>query len=139
MGIIPVSFLRFILVGVANTLVGLGVIWCVKELLWRGNVVSNISGYVVGVTVSFILNKRWTFSFRGDSGAALIRFLTVVIISYVANLLTVLALVRVSGRDSFWFQVCGAVAYSSLFYLGCRWYAFPQGRRKPRDARATAE
>src|ERR1700733_12389687 len=99
------SIIRFIFVGVANTAVGLSVIWGTRNLIGASDVIANIAGYAVGITVSFMLNKRWTFAFKGSHGAALCRFLTVFAVSYSANLLLVLALIWVSGQDSFWYQV----------------------------------
>jgi putative flippase GtrA len=131
---ISATLVKFLLVGVANTGVGLSVIWIVKEILGASDAVSNMTGYVVGVTVSFLLNKRWTFGFRGDGGASLLRFLLVFGISYAANLGTVLTLIKMSGHDSFWCQVCGTIPYSALFYVGCRWYAFQTARGRSAQA-----
>jgi len=122
---LPLSFIRFLIVGVANTAVGLTVIWVTRNLLHAGNTLANTLGYVVGITVSFFLNRNWSFSFRGDRGRSLLRFLLVFAVAYAANLVTVLALVELTESDSFWYQVCGVAPYSMLFYLGCRWYAFP--------------
>jgi putative flippase GtrA len=127
---LPISLLRFLIVGMANTLVGLSVIWIAKEMVGVGDALANISGYVVGVTVSFVLNKRWSFSFRGDRGASLLRFLLVFAMAYSANLVSVLGAIALTGRDSFWFQVCGVLPYTTLFYLGCRFYAFPNSLAK---------
>jgi putative flippase GtrA len=126
------SLVRFTAVGGANTAVGLGGIWVAKEVIGVGDAAANISGYVVGVTVSFLLNKRWSFEFRGKNLAASIRFLLVFAGAYTANLCTVLALLRISGRESFWYQVCGVIPYTMIFYAGCRWYAFPSGAARSR-------
>jgi putative flippase GtrA len=134
--IISASLVRFLIVGLANTCVGLGVIWCAKDLAGVSDAKSNVVGYVVGVTVSFLLNKRWTFSFRGHAGASFLRFLLVFAVSYAANLGTVLGLIDVTGQDSFWCQVCGVVPYSTIFYLGCRWYAFAGACEVTHDASA---
>ena len=39
---------RFLGVGAANTLIGLGVIYACKRLLGFGDVLANVSGYAVG-------------------------------------------------------------------------------------------
>ena len=51
---------RFVTTGVLNTLVGFVVIW---GLLAFGvhDLVANAAGYAVGLSLSFILNRRWTF------------------------------------------------------------------------------
>lgn len=118
------SLLRFVLVGITNSCVGLATIWIAKHFLSAGDAYANAFGYVIGVAVSFFLNKQWTFAFRGGSAGALARFLVVFAVSYSANLLTVLTLIAATGHDYFLFQVFGMPPYSILFYLGCRWYAF---------------
>jgi putative flippase GtrA len=124
------SVIKFLLVGVSNTVVGLGVIWAAK---WLGasDVVANIVGYVVAVTLSFLLNKRWTFAFQGERRPALVRFLAVFGVAYAVNLGAVLSLIEMTGLDTFWCQTLGVIPYSTLFYLGSRWYAFPNTVVKP--------
>jgi putative flippase GtrA len=119
------SITRFLLVGISNTTIGLICIWATTRLLGADSITANLLGYAVGISVSFTLNRRWTFSFRGNGCSALLRFLLVFGFAYLANLLTVLGLIGLSGRDSFWFQIYGAAPYSVLLFLGCRWYAFP--------------
>jgi putative flippase GtrA len=128
---IPASLIKFLVVGVTNTAVGLSVIWGAKWLAGAGDVTANVAGYAVGMTFSFLLNKRWTFSFRGERCASLLRFLMVFAVAYVANLATVLGLIEVTGLDPFWCQALGTIPYSSLFYLGSRLYAFPNRTATP--------
>ena len=130
--------IRFLLVGVANTLVGLSAIWVIKELMGTNDITANVAGYAIGLTVSFFLNKRWTFGFRGGAARSLLRFLAVFAVSYSANLVTVVSLVKVTGSAAFWCQACGVIPYSTLFYLGCRCYAFPPGSLKSHDAHSLA-
>ena len=61
---------RFVLVGVLNTLSGLGVIYALKLLLSMNDVAANFVGYSVGLLIGYVLNARWTFSFRGPLSAA---------------------------------------------------------------------
>ena len=132
----PVSLVRFLVVGTVNTMAGLTVIWVLQELAGSGHVIANLGGYVIGVSVSFILNKRWSFSFRGAHVPAFLRFLLVFGIAYSTNLLIVVAVMSLAGSTSFWFQLCGAIPYTALFYIGCRWYVFRGSG--PGEARLTA-
>jgi putative flippase GtrA len=135
---ITASLFKFLLVGVVNTLIGLSVIWAMKELTRASDTTANITGYAVGVTLSFLLNKRWTFGFSGESAASLLRFLIVFAAAYMANLATVLTLIEMMRLDSFWCQALGVIPYSALLYLGCRWYVFPSVRGKSRDTSSAA-
>jgi putative flippase GtrA len=113
-------------VGLTNTFVGLSVIFATKTLLGAGDVLANIIGYAVGLAVSFLLNKRWTFRYRGHRLLSLLRFLTVFAVSYIANLITALSFIEIIGLSSIWGHALGMIPYSVLFYVGSRRYAFPE-------------
>jgi putative flippase GtrA len=117
------SLTRFLLVGAANTAVGLGVILAAKRWANLGDAAANLLGYGVGLAVSFTLNKKWTFRWSGRTPAALRRFLLVFAAAYAANLVTVLGLIR-AGVEGNWAQVCGVAPYTLVFYVGSRLYAF---------------
>ena len=120
------------MVGLANTTVGLTVILSAKSLAGADNVSANVAGYAVGLALSFALNRRWTFGFRGDARASLLRFLAVFAVAYAANLVAVLSLIEVLGVNAYWAQVLGVIPYTLLFYVGSRWYAFsPSMHRGP--------
>ena len=84
--------IRFLLVGVINTLVGLSIIYAAMYFFGFGIKSANLIGYLVGIMVSFTLNKKWTFKNRDRIGASLIRYLVVIGVAYVANLQTVIFL-----------------------------------------------
>ena len=125
------SFLRFGVVGVANTIVGLLVIWGTKSVVGLSDVAANCCGYAAGLASSFMLNKLWTFEARGKTVAGLVRFTAVFAFSYLSNLGTVLSCIRLTTINPLWCQVIGVIPYSVLLYLGCRWYAFRVAPRRP--------
>lgn len=55
------QFLRYLIVGVMNTMVTLIVIFLCKSLLGINMWVSNAIGYVAGLINSFVWNKTWVF------------------------------------------------------------------------------
>jgi putative flippase GtrA len=115
---------RFALVGVVNTFVGLGIVFAMKWAFGLGDAISNLIGYAVGLAVSFSLNRSWTFRFRGASAGALWRFGWVVFAAYCVNLSLVLAAVRWFGVDGYLAQTLGVVPYSALTYIGCKYWVF---------------
>jgi putative flippase GtrA len=121
--LLDIRFGKFLLVGVANTAFGLCVIYACKWGLGFDDVQANFAGYAVGLGLSFVLNKQWTFGFSGRTLPALTRFLVVFLAAYAANLTTVLVCIRVAGIDGDWAQLIGIVPYTLLFYLGSRCYA----------------
>lgn len=115
---------RFLGVGAANTLIGLGVIYACKRLLGFGDVLANVSGYAAGLTIGFLLNRRWTFGHTGNVRVAALRFLAVFGVAYSVNLLCVLLAIRAAGIDDYVSQAIGILPYTAIFYLGSRLYAF---------------
>lgn len=118
------TFLRFLLVGVLNTITGLGVIYACKWFLKFGDVNANISGYTVGLTLSFILNSRWTFRYQGPVAPAIARFFGVFLVAYFTNLAVVLTLIDGFALNSYLAQAIGIPPYTIVFYVGSRWLAF---------------
>ncbi len=115
---------RFALVGIANTLIGLAVIFAAKGLVGAGDIAANATGYGVGLVVSFLLNRSWTFSHDGEMLAAALRFLAAFAVGYAMNLATVLGLVHALGINAYLAQVLGVPPYAMTFFLLSKHFAF---------------
>jgi len=118
------TFVRFLLVGILNTITGLSIIYACKWFLEFGDVSANMCGYAVGLTVSFMLNSRWTFRYRGRVVPTVARFIGVFLIAYFSNLAVVLTLIDGFGLNSYLAQAIGIPPYTIVFYIGSRWFAF---------------
>jgi putative flippase GtrA len=125
--------LRFGLVGVLNTMVGLGVIFAAKAFLGLGDFAANLLGYALGLMCSFVLNRYWTFRHEGRAFAALWRFGIAFAVAYVLNLVTVFGLRDAMGVNSYLAQAGGCIPYTISFYLLSAYYVFP-ARRAPAPA-----
>jgi len=123
---IPRSAIRYLLVGVANTCIGLGTIYFGLYALRLHDLPANIFGYAVGIICSFLLNRNWTFSSVGPSGQQFVRFLIVTAAAYLANLGTVEALVSADRMNHYLAQALGTLPYTALGYLGHRFFTFRQ-------------
>jgi putative flippase GtrA len=64
---------RFILVGIVGNLIGLGLIYFLTSIIGIFYSISQIIGFIVGVTHNFIWNKVFTFQDR--SGKVLIQYI----------------------------------------------------------------
>jgi putative flippase GtrA len=116
--------IKFAVVGVANTLVGLSSIYLCKWLLGLGDVVANTCGYSIGLALSFFLNRRWTFRHSGPVIPALARFLAIFILAYLGNLVTVLVAINSLEMNSYVAQASGILPYTVIFFFGSRYVAF---------------
>lgn len=115
---------KFLSVGVVNTVVGLLIIYASKWLLGLSDALANAAGYGVGVCVSFMLNRKWTFRDGGAFSPALLRFILVFSIAYPINLLCVLYMIRQLGFNSYLAQALGTPPYTITFYLANRYFVF---------------
>ncbi len=126
--------LRFLVVGAANTLLGLLVIYTCKWLFRLDDVTSNVIGYLIALANSFFLNRAWTFANTGPVLPAMVRFAGVFIVAYLVNLATVLLAIDLLQVNSYLAQACGIAPYTVVSYLGSRYFAFrshPARTRSP--------
>jgi putative flippase GtrA len=125
---VRVEALRFAAVGVVNTLVGLVAIYAFLAWFGMSDAAANFFGYCIGWSISFVLNRRFTFRHRGDVGSALLRFVAVSIVAYSANLGVVLFTHRSLDVNVYVSQFFGVVTYTLVAFLGSYYYAFARTR-----------
>ena len=129
---------KFLLTGVINTLVGALVMFLLYNLAGCSYWFSSAANYLVGGTVSFFLNKYFTFQNRERSWTQVLRFaLTVAscwLIAYgLARPLTLRLLAGMGEKlQTNAAMVVGMGLYTVLNYLGQRFFAFKTSR--PEDA-----
>lgn len=115
---------RFLSVGVANTFVGLLVIYAAKWFLHFGDVAANAAGYSVGLVLSFTLNSRWTFAYIGPRLPALAKFGFVALSAYGINLLTVMGAISYFEVNGYVAQAMGIAPYTLTTYLASKYLVF---------------
>lgn len=124
------TFWKFILVGVANTLVGTGVMFLCYNLLHMGYWPSSAANYICGSILSYFLNKYFTFRNRERGLRVVLRFVLNISACYlvaygVAKPLVAWALsgagktVQENGA-----MLVGMCLFVLLNYLGQRFFAF---------------
>lgn len=116
--------LRFGLVGLANTGIGVAVILSLQALTPAGPYLANAGGYAVGLVVSFLGNRSWTF--RAGDGAVTpqaLRFLGSFALAYGFNI-AVLAGGLAAGLPPLLAQLPAIAAYSAAFFLLGRYWVF---------------
>jgi len=118
------TLIRYLLVGVVNTLVGLGTIYFAMYFLQLEIVQANVLGYSVGILVSFTLNKTWTFNSSDHVVSSFLRYLLVLAVAYAANLATVLYTNSFFGLNPYIAQALGIIPYTAIGFLGSRYFVF---------------
>lgn len=126
------KLIKFLIVGVLNTLVGAGIMFALYNVAGCDYWLSSAANYVVGSILSFILNKRFTFQNDESLKRTIPRFIINVAVCYVVAYGIAKPLVRyLMGGFSLKVQdnaamLAGMVFYTGLNYFGQRFFAFKE-------------
>lgn len=124
------SMLRFLLVGVVNTLVGAGIMFLLYNLAGCSYWLSSAANYIIGGVVSYFLNKYYTFKNTERSWKQVLRFALNVAVCWLLayGIAKPLALRLLAGFDEKLqtnaAMLAGLCLYTALNYLGQRFFAF---------------
>ena len=122
--------IKFLIVGVINTLVGTTVMFVAYNLIHLSYWVSSAANYVIGSIVSYVLNKHFTFQNKDKSPKVLLKFILNISVCYVlayglAKPLTmkILSGVSVNIQENVAMLV-GRCLFVVFNYVGQRYFAF---------------
>jgi putative flippase GtrA len=130
------SFIKFLLVGLLNTIVGLGFMFFLKNGFNLPYWVATFTGNTLGAVVSFLLNRSFTFTSCVPIKEGVPRFAAVIIICYLFSF-SISRLLAESLTDRDWQMnlisndslaiLLGTGIYTISNYLGQKWYVFKKG------------
>lgn len=127
------TFFRFLLVGVANTILGLSVIYLLLHLVGLSYWMSTFLGNSVGAMMSYYLNRRFTFRSKNAVSKSFILFVVVTLLCYVVSYSIGMNLVEwllgnsnslKSGIKTDLAVLISTGLYTILNYLGQKWLVF---------------
>jgi putative flippase GtrA len=118
------QLIKYSIIGIFNTLIGLGVIYIAYNTLKLNYIISNVIGYLFGLINSFIWNRKWTFHSSKSKLNSVMPFLTVFIISYIGNIVCVIISIDYLKIDPNIAQLFGVIGYSTLNFLLNKFYTF---------------
>lgn len=78
-----ITTIKFVIVGVVNTLVGTGLMFVLYNMFSVNYWISSASNYVVGSIVSYFLNKHFTFQNREKSLRQIVLFVLNITVCYL--------------------------------------------------------
>lgn len=128
--IIDKKLLKFILVGIINTLVGTAIMFGLYNLAGCSYWVSSAANYIIGSILSYVLNKRFTFRHRGQIAQSALRFAGNIAVCYLLAYGIAKPAVRpiLTGATQ---QVqeniamlAGMILFTGFNYLGQRYFVF---------------
>ena len=123
-------FLKFIMVGLVNTIAGSGLMFVMYNVFGFGYWISSAANYVLGSIISFFLNKYWTFNVR--------KWSLYIIAAYIATIVISWFLAYKIARTALYFLLsdnpqkikdnvslfAGMCLFTGLNYLGQRFIVF---------------
>lgn len=126
------TFLKFILVGIVNTLFGTAVMFVFYNVFGLSYWLSSASNYFFGSILSYFLNKRFTFKNKDRSFLVVLKFTLNIAVCYgiAYGVAKPLAAAILSGINvSLELQeniamLVGMCLFVGLNYLGQRFFAF---------------
>lgn len=125
---------RFILVGIFNTVFGFGLYWVFLlglSGLRFGYLLSLLLSWSISITVAFVLYRRFVFFVRGNAVLDFIRFISVYIVGFIVNSAGLALMVEVVGISPLLAQLMMLTVTTLGTYAGHRWFSF----RRPQDVR----
>lgn len=130
MKLIDKTFIKFVLVGVVNTLFGTAVMFGCYNLLHWNYWLSSAANYVLGSVLSYLLNKRFTFKNEEKGWKPVLRFTVNILVCYLAAygiakpaVNALLSSLPLNFRENMAMMV-GMCLFVGLNYIGQRFFAF---------------
>ncbi len=126
------KLLRFIIVGVINTLVGTAIMFGLYNLAGCGYWFSSLANYVLTSILSFFLNKYFTFKNKDRSLMQVVRFAVNIAVCYLLayGIAKPLVLYLLAGTPKNIQEnvamFVGMCLFTGFNYLGQRFFAFAE-------------
>lgn len=121
---------KFIIVGIANTFFGMGIMLFLYNIIGFNYWISSISNYVIGSILSYFLNKYFTFKDSQNIKKSVFKFIINIVICYflaygvsrpIFNI--ILSNFSVKTKDTI-IMIFGAIFFVFINYIGQRYFVF---------------
>ena len=133
--LIDEKLLKFISVGIVNTLIGMAIMFGMYNLAGFSYWVSSAANYIIVSILSYILNRSFTFGYKGQVAASSMRFMLNIAVCYLIAYGTAkpLAIWMLEGcsmaaRENAAMLV-GMCIFTGLNYIGQRLFVFKDTNR----------
>ena len=128
--VVDAKLLKFIVVGVINTLVGMVIMFGLYNFARCSYWISSAVNYILTSILSYILNSRFTFRYRSDSISSVIRFVGNIAACYLIAFAIAKPLIRwiicecsVTLQENI-AMIAGMCIFTGLNYIGQRFIVF---------------
>jgi putative flippase GtrA len=121
-------FIRFLSVGVLNTVFGYVVIFTCMYVAGLPAIASNVIGYGSGFVLSYALNRFYAFRSKQKPLAEMMWFTLVFVIAFACNFLALVFFLDVVLTNALLAQLLAGVVYVAVSFLLNKRFVFRQTR-----------
>ena len=125
------TFLKFIVVGIINTVFGTAIMFFCFNILQLDYWFSSAMNYICGGILSYFLNKKYTFAVKETSRKSVIRFTINLTVCYLIayGVAKPIAMFIFQGAGEKIALFIGMGLYVFLNYIGQRFWAFKTDKK----------
>ena len=80
--------------------------------------------YIIGASIGFIGNRKWTFAHRGDSYSAALRYVLAHLSGYLLNFLILFTFVDRLGYAHQWVQAVAIIIVAGFLFIVFKYFVF---------------
>lgn len=137
------TLLRFLAVGVLNTLLGMAIMFGLYNLAGASYWLSTAANYILVSIFSFLVNRSFTFRSKGSLVSGGFRFALNIAVCYLLayGVAKPLATAIFSGHGRALQEnaamLAGMCFFTGLNYIGQRWFVFGRGKNREPEAGKT--
>ena len=122
--------IRFIVVGVINTLVGTSIMLGLYNLAGCSYWMSSSINYFLTSILSYFLNRKYTFQFKGNTIKSMVKFALNIAICYIAAygiakpfVISILYYNSLTIQENI-AMIVGMILFTSFNFIGQKYFAF---------------
>jgi len=115
---------RFLLVGIVNAIAGYTLIIALYSFLNLNIYLSNLIGYLIGLIISFILNRNFVFKVGGKIVNQFLKFIFSFFLSYFLNIFVFYISSEFINLNYYFSLLIASLFYSISFFISCNFFTF---------------
>ena len=118
------ELVKFGFVGIVNTIICICFIFLLMLWMEFNPYISNIIGYSIAVSNSYLMNKLWTFPSKRSSESTLLKFIWIFFLCYVLQLMALHTFLQELELDENLSQLLSMLIYTISSFIGHKLYSF---------------
>lgn len=128
------TLIKFVMVGIVNTLVGTAIMFGLYNLAGASYWISSAANYILTSILSYVLNKKFTFDHRGRVAESGVKFALNIAICYILAygiakpLVLALPLKAGEAVTENLAMLVGMCFFTGFNYMGQRFFVFKENK-----------